>query len=72
MPTGENTSVVNPWANVARVAPLTGDLVSLVEGSTFAISEPTGDMAPPGAQGLFHQDSRFLSRLDAAGGWGEA
>jgi glycogen debranching enzyme len=54
---------VNPWTNVARLAPVQGDLVSLVEGSTLAISDASGDIAPPGAQGLFHRDTRFLSRL---------
>jgi hypothetical protein len=56
--------VVNPWANVASLAPVRRDLVSLVEGATLAISDTTGDIVPPGAQGLFHQDTRFLSRLE--------
>jgi glycogen debranching enzyme len=55
---------VNPWTNVARQAPVPGDLVSLVEGSTFAISDASGDITPHGALGLFHRDTRFLSRLE--------
>lgn len=54
---------VNPWINVARLAPLPGDVLSLVEGSTLAISDAAGDIAPPGALGLFYEDTRFLSRL---------
>ncbi len=55
---------INPWTNVARRAPISGDLVSLVEGSMFAISDASGDIAPGGALGLFHRDTRFLSRLE--------
>jgi glycogen debranching enzyme len=54
---------VNPWANVARPAQLSATMVTLVEGSTFVISDAVGDIAPPGPQGLFHHDTRFLSRL---------
>jgi glycogen debranching enzyme len=42
--------------------------VTLVEGTSFAISSPTGDIEPGGAQGLFFEDTRFVScwrmRLD--------
>jgi hypothetical protein len=55
---------VNPWTNVARLAPVPRDVVSLVEGSTFAISDASGDTTPRGALGLFHRDTRFLSRLE--------
>ena len=59
----EEAAAVNPWTNVARLAAVSGDLVSLVEGSTFTISDASGDITPHGPQGLFHRDTRFLSRL---------
>src|SRR2546430_11383951 len=64
-------AAVNPWSNVARVAPLPVDLVTAVAGSTFVISEASGDIAATGAQGLFHSDTRFLSRFEllAGGAW---
>lgn len=55
---------MDPWTNVARATLGPGGTVSLVEGSTFAISGPSGDIVPGGAQGLFHRDTRFLSRLE--------
>ncbi|HXM55413.1 MAG TPA: glycogen debranching N-terminal domain-containing protein [Candidatus Dormibacteraeota bacterium] len=55
---------VNPWSNVARVAPLAAGVVTAVEGSTFVISEASGDITAGGAQGLFHGDTRFLSRFE--------
>lgn len=55
---------VTPWADVARVGMGPAGAVSLVEGSTFLISDPRGDVLPGGAQGLFHRDTRFLSRLE--------
>jgi len=57
---------VNPWADVARVGMGPGGTVSLVEGSTFLISDARGDVLPGGAQGLFHRDTRFLSRRPPA------
>jgi len=35
--------------------------VTLVEGSTFCISEPGGDIRPGQQQGLFVRDTRVLS-----------
>ena len=35
--------------------------VTLVEGSTFCISQPAGDISPGEPQGLFVQDTRVLS-----------
>src|SRR2546430_8538957 len=57
-------AAVNPWSNVARIAPLAADLVTAVAGSTFVISDASGDIAGAGAQGLFHRDTRFLSRFE--------
>src|SRR4051794_13771523 len=49
-------------------AALPGQPVTLVEGSTFAVSGRSGDMNPDGPQGLFFRDVRVLStwrlRLD--------
>ncbi|HSR22452.1 MAG TPA: glycogen debranching N-terminal domain-containing protein [Candidatus Eisenbacteria bacterium] len=64
MPTGEGAPSLNPWINVARLAPVPADVVSVVEGTTFVISDPAGDITPSGTQGMFHRDTRFLSRLE--------
>jgi len=39
-------------------------LVTLLEGTTFCICEPSGDMHPGGAQGLFVRDTRLISRFE--------
>jgi glycogen debranching enzyme len=39
-------------------------LVTLLEETTFCISDASGDIVPGGAQGLFFRDTRFLSRLE--------
>jgi glycogen debranching enzyme len=36
-------------------------LVTLLEGTTFCISEPSGDIRPGAAQGLFVRDTRLIS-----------
>jgi glycogen debranching enzyme len=41
-----------------------GHDVTLVEGSTFCISEPGGDIRPGRQQGLFVRDTRVLSRWE--------
>ena len=38
-----------------------GDAVTLVEGSSFSIASATGDIDPGGAEGLFFEDTRFVS-----------
>jgi glycogen debranching enzyme len=38
--------------------------VTLIEGSTFCISEPGGDVVPDRSQGLFVRDTRVLSRWE--------
>ena len=43
------------------VSGLAGGTVTLVEGSSFCISTPTGDIEPGTAQGLFYRDTRFVS-----------
>ena len=37
--------------------------VTLVEGATFCICAPSGDILPGAEQGLFFRDTRFLSRF---------
>ena len=51
-----------PWTSSAS-ASLDGGIVTLVEGSSFAISLPSGDMLPGHPHGLFFRDTRFLSEL---------
>jgi glycogen debranching enzyme len=41
-----------------------GGVVTLVDESTFAISNRTGDIVPGSAQGLFVRDSRIISRFE--------
>ncbi|HZU72929.1 MAG TPA: glycogen debranching N-terminal domain-containing protein [Acidimicrobiales bacterium] len=43
------------------VSGLTGGTVTLVEGTSFCISQTNGDIEPGTAQGLFYRDTRFLS-----------
>lgn len=38
--------------------------VTLIEGSTFCIGQPTGDIRPGPPHGLFFQDTRILSRWE--------
>src|SRR5947207_10988296 len=38
--------------------------VTVVEGTTFCLSSPTGDVVPGTAQGLFFRDTRVLSRWE--------
>jgi glycogen debranching enzyme len=39
-------------------------LVTLLEETTFCISDASGDIVPGDAQGLFFRDTRFISRLE--------
>src|SRR3954453_2796174 len=57
--------MAEPWTYSGEV-PMLGTVgtVTLVEGSAFAISGRSGDMAPNLPQGLFFRDTRFLSRLE--------
>jgi glycogen debranching enzyme len=41
-----------------------GEVVTLVEGSTFCLSDAAGDITPGTAQGLFVRDARVLSRWE--------
>ena len=58
--------MTGPWS--AGEAPvgqgLPGDTVIVVEGSTFCISEPGGDVLPGQPHGLFVRDTRVLSHWE--------
>jgi len=66
------TTVTQPWTSSAS-APLDRGAVTLVEGSTFCISLPSGDMVAGHPHGLFFRDTRFLSelRMRVNGRWPE-
>jgi glycogen debranching enzyme len=54
--------VTGPWElGHPTVDGLAGGSITLVEGSSFAISRLNGDIEPGGAQGLFFEDTRFVS-----------
>jgi len=59
--------MADPWSFEGESVPLgragTSN-VTLVEGSAFAISDSSGNMAPGSPHGLFFRDTRFLSRLE--------
>ena len=50
--------------NAGEPVSLAGDggTVTLVEGSTFCLSDQLGDIVPGGSHGLFFRDARLLSR----------
>jgi glycogen debranching enzyme len=55
--------VTTPWSvGEAPAIPGLPGTVTLVEGSTFCISQSSGDILPAEPQGLFVQDTRVLSR----------
>ena len=56
--------MASPWTSEAEPAhSLTPrGPVTLIEGTSFCISEPSGDVDPAGAQGLFVRDTRVLSQ----------
>src|SRR5215467_14993152 len=57
--------MTEPWSS-GDLPPRQGACspVTLIEGSTFCISEPGGDMVPDRSQGLFVRDTRMLSRWE--------
>ena len=57
--TGPWSSDDLPPGQAAACAPVT-----LIEGSTFCISEPGGDILPDRPHGLFVRDTRMLSRWE--------
>jgi glycogen debranching enzyme len=58
--------MTQPWAS-GDLPPGTGAAcspITLIEGSTFCISEPGGDIVPDRSHGLFVRDTRMLSRWE--------
>lgn len=56
-------TVPDPWTFDGKPAMTTraGESVTLVEGSSFSIASATGDIDPGAAEGLFFEDTRFVS-----------
>ncbi|MFJ8358211.1 glycogen debranching N-terminal domain-containing protein [Streptomyces sp. NPDC093984] len=56
------------WTFAGEATQSGGDSVTLIEGSSFCLSERGGDLVPGTPHGLFHRDTRILSvwqlRLD--------
>ncbi|NYD78408.1 amylo-alpha-1,6-glucosidase [Arthrobacter cupressi] len=50
------------WNNDTAAGPLGAGTVTLVEGSSFSISQANGDILPELPHGVFHQDTRIVSR----------
>ena len=63
-------SVPDPWTfnGEPTIGDRFGATVTLVDGSSFSIASSTGDIDPGGPEGLFFEDTRFVStwrlRLD--------
>jgi glycogen debranching enzyme len=55
-----------PWTFGGKVQPVgpSGNAVTLVDESTFAISRTGGDVVAPSAEGLFVRDTRIVSRFE--------
>lgn len=62
--------MTDPWTFTGEptVKNTSGGSITLVEGTSFAISSSSGDIEPSGPQGVFFEDTRFVStwrvRLD--------
>ncbi|MER6583154.1 glycogen debranching N-terminal domain-containing protein [Nonomuraea sp. NPDC001023] len=52
---------MNAWTFEGQPGAL-GDTVTLVEGGSFCVCQCGGDIVPGGAQGVYHADTRLLSR----------
>ena len=50
------------WNADTAAGPLGAGTLTLVEGTSFCISLPSGDIGPDHPHGLFFQDTRILSR----------
>ena len=57
--------MAEPWTFEGESASLLGQggQLTLVEGSSFVISERSGDVLPGSAEGFFFRDTRFVSQL---------
>lgn len=52
-----------PWGGDARPPELGPDAIAVLDGSTFMVSDARGDVPEGAVAGLFHDDTRFLSRF---------
>ncbi len=57
------TNGLNFAGSVAQIGG-SGETVTLVDETTFSISNSSGDIVPEGALGLFFQDTRVISRCE--------
>ncbi|GAA3141018.1 glycogen debranching N-terminal domain-containing protein [Planomonospora alba] len=55
---------MNAWTFEGQPGALGGTTVTLVEGGSFCVSNCNGDITPGGAQGMYHADTRLVSRLE--------
>jgi glycogen debranching enzyme len=55
---------VGPWTPDSEPVGTAGGAVTLVEGSSFCICAPGGDVTGVGPDGVFFRDTRILSRWD--------
>ncbi|WP_067169323.1 amylo-alpha-1,6-glucosidase [Microtetraspora niveoalba] len=55
---------MNGWTFEGQPTALGGATVTVVEGSSFCVSGRNGDITPGGAQGVYHADTRLLSRWE--------
>ncbi|WP_433415824.1 amylo-alpha-1,6-glucosidase [Microtetraspora malaysiensis] len=55
---------MNGWTFEGQPSALGGAAVTLVEGSSFCVSDRNGDIVPGGAQGVYHADTRLLCRWE--------
>jgi glycogen debranching enzyme len=55
---------MGPWTPESEPVTTAGGAVTIVEGSSFCISAPSGDLGVPGPHGVFFRDTRILSRWD--------
>ncbi|MEU0483759.1 glycogen debranching N-terminal domain-containing protein [Streptosporangium sp. NPDC006013] len=55
---------MNAWTFEGQPGPLGDTTVTLVEGGSFCVCARNGDIRPGGAQGVYHADTRLLSRWE--------
>src|SRR3954470_14474577 len=60
----QRTTDMGAWTPDVEPASTGGGVVTLVEGSSFCICTPGGDLNGAGPHGVFFRDTRILSRWD--------
>lgn len=55
---------MDAWTFEGQPGALGDTAVTLVEGGSFCVCARNGDMLPGGAQGVYHADTRILSRWE--------